>query len=852
MRCHERRLYPNEVESKLILKNLANNIDSSTTKGGSMFLRLAFSLLLSVVFHTIAQETVPADISSASAGRDSTTHDAPTAIKEGESIGLDVAIPADVPSSPVIRDSMTHNAPAKTKADASVNLDTVVVKGKYRNFVETKENEYSGSAATKEGIAILGGPAQTSINQTIALFPSVNIESLDPYGLYRAQQTNLMRIRGQGGDKIAYAIDGVPLTTNIRMGPKENSFDMENFSDVTLYRGAAPTDQGFSFGNYTGTVAINALAPSDKPGVTFSQGAGMFGFNKIFLRANTGQVLPGFRSFISYSNATSDKWNDSSVGVDRQHLSFGADFSPRSKVVSAQLFADYQYEKSNNYRGLSYAQTQNLEANYMSDFNSTLTGDSTQDIYYYKFNKIEDKYLLIHGNIQVKPAKNNTFTVKPYFAYDDVWNRDGSASPLIRGSPTVYDWLTKNTRYGSIFDYSTRLFNTDMSIGYWMEMLKWPVYAMKGYTVDRGGKGNLTFIGWSTQLMTYEGNFMFNSPYLTISKKIANFTAHAGLKYLNFTQPAVTVYKPAGIGDISEYDISGKNPTKDTNACVGSKAPDVFLPSTGFSYRFNNHVTPYVNYGRDYGICYFGPGGMISGYWAGRAHLDSLGINADKLADKQKIPTADDFDLGIRLAFGSWRITPVIFYSRYLNKAVTIWDPVTKVKYRQTVGEARAFGSEWEIAGNLFSGLSLFASATFDSTEFIDNVPISSADTVTINGKQFPDCPKYMAKLGVSYLPKFLPGFEIYPVLRYVHTRYGDITYKEKVRRYTVGDITMAYKLKNIASLLKDLTLSFSILNVTDTKYISSIKAADETRGGATTYYAGYPLTCAWSINGAF
>jgi iron complex outermembrane receptor protein len=761
-------------------------------------------------------------------------------------------VPVDTPSTPAVKDSMAHNAPAAVKAETSVGLDTVVVKGKCPNFIETKENAYTGSTATKEGIAVLGGPAQASINQTIALLPSVNIESLDPYGLNRALQTNLMRIRGQGGDKVAYAIDGVPLTTNIRMGPKENSFDMENFSEVTLYRGETPTDKGFSFGNYAGTVDISSLKPLDKPGFTFDQGSGMFDFHKIFIRGNTGQLFPGFRSFLSYSNATSDKWDDSSGGVNRQHLSFGADFSPSSKVVSAQLFADYQYEKSNNYRGLSYAQTRNLNANYTSDFNSSLTGDSTKDIYYYDFNKIEDKYLLIRGNIQVKPADKYTITLKPYFAYDDVGNRDGSASPLIKGAPTVYDWLTKNTRYGSILDFTIRFFDTDLSVGYWLELLKWPIYAMKAYTVDRGGRGNLTFIGWSTQLMTYDGYFIFNSPYLAISKTIGNFTAHAGLKYLKFTQPAVTVYKPTGIGDISEYDIKSKNPTKDTNACVGSKAPDVFLPSVGFSYKVNNHVTPYVNYGRDYGICYFGPGGMISGYWAGRAHLDSLGINADKLADEQKIPTADDFDLGIRLTFGSWRITPVIFYSSYLNKAVTIWDPATNVKYRQTVGKAQAYGSEWEIAGNLFSGISLFASATYDEANFNDNVPISATDKIDIKGKQFPDCPKYMAKLGISYMPNFLPGLELSPVIRYVGNRYGDIMNQEFVHSYKVADINTAYKLKNIASSLKDLTLRFSILNVSNAQYISSVKAADETRGGATTYYAGYPLTCTWSIQGRF
>jgi iron complex outermembrane recepter protein len=243
---------------------------------------------------------------------------------------------------------------------------------------------------------------------------------------------------------------------------------------------------------------------------------------------------------------------------------------------------------------------------------------------------------------------------------------------------------------------------------------------------------------------------------------------------------------------------------------------------------------------------------LISGYLKNRKYFDSTGMHADGLADRQKIPTADNFDLGIRLTFGSWHITPVGFYSRYLNKAVTIWDPSAHISYRQTVGKAKAYGSELEVTGNLFSQFSLFASATYNKSGFLDNVPASATISSDIKGMQFPDCPEYMAKLGITYMPKFLPGYEISPVLRYVGNRYGDINNKEFVHSYKTGDITMAYKLKNISSSMKDFSLSFSMLNVSNAEYISAVRAADETRGGATTYYAGYPLTCAWSVRGNF
>lgn len=725
-----------------------------------------------------------------------------------------------------------------------VTMEEIVVKEKQESgFVETKSTQpYVESTIAKEGIKILGGPSQTSVDKTIELFPSVNVESIDPYGLNR--QGRYIRIRGQGNNAHAYTMEGIPLDTGTRFGPRENSFDMENFSNITLYRGAVPADQGFSWGNYAGAVDIHLLKPFDKPGFTLTESVGTFNFNRTFVRADTGQILPGFKSFLSYSYTTADKWRGSG-GVEREHITFGTVFSP-SPVVNAQLFFDYQKGESDNYRNLSYAQAKDLSTYYRYDFNSSLTGNSRQDAYYYEFNKIDDEYIFLHGNLQIKPADNHTLTIKPYFSRDNILNIDTVAN--FSGSPGVKEWRSDRTKYGVIIDYKTRFFDTDLSVGYWLEMFKWPAYTAKVYRVS--STGALTFAGWQKQLLKYDGYFRWDSPYIMLSKTIGKLNATAGLKYFRFIQPKTIAYVNTSVSDVSMDDFSDYARI-DSAACVGGKSTDVFLPSVAFSYALNDHVTPYFNYGRGYDLAYFGPGGIINGYWGNRAKFDAAGITADMLADRQDIPIGDNFDLGMRLKFGTLHITPTIFYSKFKDKDVTIQDPATGIQYRQTVGKAEAYGAELEIAGNLFDGMSIFASGTYNRSKFTKNVP-SSSGTTDITGNQFPDTPEYMAKLGIIYTPHFLPDFQISPVIRYVGSRYGDATNYEKISGYSTMDVSMAYKLKNISSVLKDLTLGVSITNVFNSKYIASISAADEARQTGATYYPGAPFTVACSITGRF
>lgn len=738
----------------------------------------------------------------------------------------------------------TEDTASKPKATSkALELSEIEVKDKKENgFIETKQAQpFTENTVTKEGMKQIIGPAQSSAAKALDLLPSVNVESFDPYGLNR--QGRFVRIRGQGAMSIGYTLEGIPIDAGGGARSQENAFDMENISSITLYRGAVPTNQGLGWGNYGGVVDMSILRPLDKPGFAFSESLGTYNFNRTYLRADTGLVR-NFKSFASYSHTEADKWRGGG-GSDKQHLTFGTVFSP-FPMVNAQLYFDYNKSESNSFRSLTYAQTKNLGTYYDYDYNSSLTGTAAQDIYYYKFNKVDDDYLLFLGILQIKPAENHTITIKPYFSRSHSLNY-GSLSSY-NGSPAVYVWRQDRTEYGGIIDYKTRFLDTDLTVGYWIEMFKWPGYTSKAYRV--ASTGTLTFAGWEQALMEYGGYFRYETPYIMLSKTIGKLNATAGLKYFRFTQARTTAYTNTGVADVSMDNVFDYAKV-DTKASVCGRTLDIFLPNAGLSYTLNEHVAPYLNYGRGYTLAYLGGGGHVNAYWSNKTKYDAMGTTANILADRQNIPFADNFDLGARLNFGKLHITPTLFYSLYTDKNVTFCDASTGIQYKQTVGKARAYGAELEIAGNLFDGLSFFASGTYNKSEFTKNVP-SKTETTDITGNQFPDTPQYMAKFGITYVPHFLPNFQISSIFRYVGSRYADATNYYKIAGYSTTDINISYKFNNISPALKEIELGLYIDNVLNKQYIVSISAADEARQTAATYYTGAPRTIVCSITGRF
>jgi iron complex outermembrane recepter protein len=66
------------------------------------------------------------------------------------------------------------------------------------------------------------------------------------------------------------------------------------------------------------------------------------------------------------------------------------------------------------------------------------------------------------------------------------------------------------------------------------------------------------------------------------------------------------------------------------------------------------------------------------------------------LYDQFGLATSDDYELGMRYDYSRFHIAPSVFYDKYRNKLLTIWDPIAQRTIRQAIGNSRVKGAELE------------------------------------------------------------------------------------------------------------------------------------------------------------
>jgi len=80
--------------------------------------------------------------------------------------------------------------------------------------------------------------------------------------------------------------------------------------------------------------------------------------------------------------------------------------------------------------------------------------------------------------------------------------------------------------------------------------------------------------------------------------------------------------------------------------------------------------------------------------------------------------------------------------------------------------------------------------------------------------------------------------------------RYSDIENREKIDSYTVVDLQVGYKIKQLGRL-KEAAFEIEFSNLFDKKYVGAIKADDD-GFQASQYYAGVPFTVICRLSGRF
>ena len=716
-------------------------------------------------------------------------------------------------------------------------LPPVQVQGQSLSVGPVAGQEYSASHVDAEGLATLGGAAQSNPYRALDLLPSVNLSGLDPYGLSVDQ--NFLRVRGISAytySTFAVTVNGTPSSASVGQGAMGNLYDLENLDGLTFWRGPQPANVGFGMGNLAGAMDLTLKAPAEKFGGRVRLAGGSDDFQKAYARIDTGRLGWGTRAFVSASSASTDKWRGPGE-QSRDNVSAGV-VQPIGERVTLELYGAHNHFTRPEYLPLSYAQSQDLNTWYHRDYNATLTGVAATDSSYYAYNTqtfSEDNVL---GQVRWQASADSELRVKPYWLKTEGYRYTGKGTSVTRVD-------IEQDQKGTVIEWATRFGANALTAGYWYQELSTmpPPLSQKKYNLN--AQGQLVFGGWNTladmDARTYE------SPFVQFAGEAGNLHYTAGLRYLYFTMPGITTYRTTGIGDISRAAALALNPAVNTALSTHDASLDAWLPTLTARYTFSPTLDARAAYGRTVGNPWMGP--LYSTYMSSTAAFTAAGVSLQTLWDTLKLEKSDTLEAGVDWQLGSWTLAPTVYYSKLRDKQVTAYDPAVKVSYLQSGVRATAYGAELEAHWRASEALTLISGISYNINKLDDDIRTAAASTLATSGKQVPDAPHWLFKLGAQYR---VGPFSVAPIARYVDTRYGDALNTEKVASYTTVDVNGAYRLGN-AAFLKDVELRLAVLNLFDHAYIGSITAGqDDARPGATTYLPGAPRTVTVSLAAGF
>jgi iron complex outermembrane recepter protein len=325
------------------------------------------------------------------------------------------------------------------------------------------------------------------------------------------------------------------------------------------------------------------------------------------------------------------------------------------------------------------------------------------------------------------------------------------------------------------------------------------------------------------------GTAYINSPYLKLAGDLGAFDWQAGLKYFSFIDPASDGYTA---GAAPSY-----TPARATDLDREEQTHDIWLPTVGAAFRFNETVQAYSSYGKSF-IRPYSYLPLVNLYSSNRATFRAQGMTIQNLFDGYGMEESDTIDLGLRITGGWFDITPTLFFGKHKNLLTTVYDPRVNLNYQQNIGEATSYGLDLEFNTYLRKDLTVFVNPSYTSMTYDKDLSFAGK-SIDSEGNQVVDTPEWLVKTGVIYHPG---NFEIVPMLRFMSKRYSDAENEQVVDASTLVDLRASYTW-NKPPFAKSMKFSLELNNIFDEEYISVINASDDTRAGNATYMPGSPFS---------
>ncbi len=697
------------------------------------------------------------------------------------------------------------------------SLEEMVVTGE-RLVTPTKQTDetvYTGKEVTRKGIEAQGSKAEVSVYEAINILPGINVESPDPYGLAAEQKS--VRFRGIRSSLGAMTVEGVPNWGGNPIGPRDYLYDTENFQGIAVYKGGTPADLGTGVGSRGGAIELRPLWPRQELGIDFSQAFGSFDYSRTFLRVDSGSLpCTGTKLSLSSSYTEADKWKGPGDLGPRKNLNFMLS-QPIPDQDDIKLWFNFNDQKQDLYRPLTYAQVRQLDANYSKDYNNRLTGVRARDIDYYLYNQTDLTNYDVLAVLPVRVTDKFRLSFKPYYSNEDSSIFNGSTSQ----GGLVTERLRDIERYGMISEATLDFDWMNASLGYWFESVDMNI------TTKNFLPGSLAFRGFGI-FTENEDKGWLHSPYIRFAGKVSNFDWQAGLKYFYYNDPATKGY----VSQAPTFEL-----VRASDLDRDEKTYEEFLPTVGVAYNWSDNFQIYASYGRTQ-IRPYSYVPLINLYSQNRARFLAAGVTLDDLFNTRDMEISDNFELGARYRKEWFEVMPTFFYSINKNLLVNVFDPRVNLNYQQNVGDATGIGFEMETNFYINDYLTAFINPTYVSLTLDDDLTFAG-NTLDTEGKQVTDTPEWFVKAGLAFKYR---GFEVVPMVRYTGERFGDAEHHERIGDHFLADLMLSYTHKNIPHL-NAVRVSLEMYNLFDREYVAGINSSDDTRAGSTSYFVGAPFT---------
>ncbi len=400
-----------------------------------------------------------------------------------------------------------------------------------------------------------------------------------------------------------------------------------------------------------------------------------------------------------------------------------------------------------------------------------------QDYLYYKFNREYHKNRDLFASITTQITDNVKIVLKPYISKENAKIWDGSSNIL--GKPGVQERTRDIERKGIIAELALDFNTIKATAGYHYETSDMNIYS-ENYWINNDG--SLTYKGYGVFATT--GTTYLYSPYFKLAGTIDKFNWQAGIKYFKFKDSATEGY----IGGVPTLV---RAPYLDREA----KTYDIWLPTAGVSYAFNDNLEAYISYGRNF-IRPYAYMPILSLYSRLYNQFKNAGIPLSELFKNRDIEQSDNIDIGLRFRKDFIEVNPTFFLSKHKNLLTVVTDPRVidtstnkPVNYQQNIGKAKGYGFEIGTSVYVSDWLTFYLNPTYNHLTYDGNITYSGA-TLSTDGKQVVDVPKWTV---VSGLIAKYKDFEIVPQMRFIGKRFGDAEHKEEIPSYAVFDLKLNY-----------------------------------------------------------